>query len=134
GGESAAGQTILVHAEQGFGDTLQFVRYVPLLAKMGARVVLEVQPALKSLMTTLDGVSALVARGENLPAFDLHCPIMSLPLAFNTEIATIPANVPYLHVPPANMEKWRARFPRGGKPAIAVACSGSPGNEENNIR
>jgi len=134
GQESVAGKTVLIHAEQGFGDTLQFVRYVPLLAEMGASVVLEVQPALKSLMTTLDGVSVLVARGESLPAFDLHCPIMSLPLAFKTEITTIPANVPYLRVPSGNIEKWRTRFSRGEKPAIAIACSGSPGNEENTIR
>lgn len=134
GNDSVAGKTILVHAEQGFGDTLQFVRYVPLLAKMGARVLLEVQPALAPLMATLDGVSQLFTRGETLPAFDLHCPIMSLPLAFKTEIETIPANVPYLHAPAAYREKWRARFPRGEKPAIAIACSGSLGNEENDIR
>jgi tetratricopeptide (TPR) repeat protein len=134
GEESVAGKTILVHAEQGFGDTLQFVRYVPLLAKMGARVILEVQPALKALMTTLDGVVELYARGETLPGFHLHCPIMTLPLAFKTELQSIPANVPYLGVPSSYAEKWRARFPRGEKPAIAIACSGSPGNEENDIR
>ncbi|HVT56464.1 MAG TPA: tetratricopeptide repeat-containing glycosyltransferase family protein [Xanthobacteraceae bacterium] len=133
-GEDVAGKTILIHAEQGFGDTLQFVRYVPLLAKMGARVFLEVQPALKPLMETLGGVSQLFARGEALPEFDLHCPIMSLPLAFKTELETIPANVPYLHAPAIYAEKWRERFPRGEKPAVAIACSGSLGNEENDIR
>jgi tetratricopeptide (TPR) repeat protein len=133
-GEDIAGKTILIHAEQGFGDTLQFVRYVPLLAKMGARVLLEVQPALNPLMATLDGVTQLFAHGEALPAFDLHCPIMSLPLAFGTELKTIPADVPYLRAPAAYGEKWRSRFPRGEKPAIALACSGSLGNEENDIR
>jgi hypothetical protein len=134
GEQPVAGKTVLIHAEQGFGDTLQFVRYVPLLAGMGARIVLEVQPALKPLVATLDGVSQLLARGEALPAFDLHCPIMSLPLAFGTELHSIPANVPYLRVPPEYMEKWRARFPCAGKPTIAIACSGSRGNEENDIR
>ena len=134
GEEAVAGKAILVHAEQGFGDTLQFVRYVPLLAKMGARVILEVQPALKALMTTLDGVAELYGRGETLPTFDLHCPIMTLPLAFKTELSSIPANIPYLSVPSSYAEKWRVHFPRGEKPAMAIACSGSPGNEENDIR
>lgn len=134
GEESVAGKTILVHAEQGFGDTLQCARYIPLLAKNGATVVLEVQPALKALFRSLEGVSTLLSRGEPLPAFDLHCPIMSLPLAFKTELSTIPANVPYLSVPKDRVEKWQRRVPQGKKLTIAFAWTGSPGNEENDIR
>ncbi len=104
-GEPVARKTILVHAEQGYGDTLQFVRYVSLLAEMGASVVLEVQPALKTLLASLKGVSALIARSEEIPAFDLHCPVMSLPLAFKTEISTIPVNTPYLKVPADRFDK-----------------------------
>lgn len=133
-GEEIAGKTILVHAEQGFGDTLQFIRYIPLLAKMGARVVLELQPALKSLVVTLEGVSALIARGEPLLDFDLHCPIMSLPLAFKTELATILADVPYLKVPQDRAEKWRAKLPQKTKPRIAFAWSGSATHEQDLIR
>lgn len=133
-GEPIAGKTILVHAEQGFGDTLQFIRYIPLLAKMSAQVVLEVQPALKSLVATLEGVSVLISRGETLPDFDLHCPIMSLPLAFKTELATIPADVPYLKVPQDRAEKWRAKLPKKTKPRIAFAWSGSATHEQDLIR
>jgi tetratricopeptide (TPR) repeat protein len=133
-GEAIPGKTVLVHAEQGFGDTLQFIRYIPLLAKLGARVVLEVQPALKSLVATLEGVSVLVSRGETLPDFDLHCPIMSLPLAFRTELATIPAEVPYLKVPQDRAKKWRARLPQKTKLRIAFAWSGSSTHEHDMIR
>jgi len=100
-------KTILLHAEQGLGDTLQFVRYAPLLARAGARVVLEVQPELKALLSRLDGVASCHARGETLPAFDLHCPLGSLPLAFKTEPATIPADIPYLRADGERVAKWR---------------------------
>src|SRR5262249_24347134 len=90
GVEPLAGKTILVHAEQGYGDTTQFVRYAPMLAARGARIVLEVQPPLKALLEQID--VTVLGRGEPLPAFDLHCPILSLPLALGTELATIPPN------------------------------------------
>ena len=94
GKESIAGKTILIHAEQGLGDTLQFIRYVPKLADLGARVLLEVQPQLLSLLQTVKGISLLVKKGDDLPAFDFHCPIMSLPLAFGTNSTTrIPAPI-----------------------------------------
>ncbi len=95
-GEPLEGAPILLHAEQGFGDTIQFARYAPLVAECGGRVVLEVQPELRSLMQTLPGVEQLITRGEPLPDFDWHCPLMSLPLAFGTEPASIPAQMPYL--------------------------------------
>ena len=96
-GEPIAGKTILLHAEQGFGDTIQFARYAPLVASLGAKVVLEVHPELVSLMTSLAGVSELISRGDPLPRFDLHCPLLSLPLAFGTTLETVPCEVPYLH-------------------------------------
>lgn len=99
GGDPIDGRIILLHAEQGLGDTLQFVRYAPLLARRGATVHLEVQPALKSLLRPLPGVEAVFARGEALPAFDAHCPLMSLPLAFGTTLETIPARIPYVSAP-----------------------------------
>ena len=91
-----ARKTILLHAEQGLGDTIQFARYVPLLAASGAKIVLEVQAELKSLMTSLDGAATVIARGEAPPSFDVHCPLGSLPLALHTEPATVPAPIPYL--------------------------------------
>ncbi len=103
GEQPLAGWIILLHAEQGFGDTLQFCRYVPVVAARGARVVLEVPPALLRLLARLEGVTQVVAEGDAPPAFDLHCPLMSLPLAF----ATTPGPVPYLTADRAPVAVWR---------------------------
>src|SRR4029077_128181 len=91
-------KTILIHAEQGLGDTLMGCRYIPMLASQGARVIAEVQPPLMSLLKNLEGISRLVAKGDATPPLDVHCQIMSLPLAFKTTMETIPAEVPYLAV------------------------------------
>jgi tetratricopeptide (TPR) repeat protein len=88
-------RTLLVHAEQGLGDTLQFARYLPLAAARGGTVILEVQPALVRLLGSLQGVSQIIARGEALPHFGLQCPLLSLPLAFGTTLPTIPPPIPY---------------------------------------
>lgn len=133
-GEDIAGKTILLHAEQGYGDTLQFARYVPMVAERGARIVLEAPDALLPLLATLPGVTTLVGRGDALPAFDLHCPLMSLPLAFGTTLATIPARVPYLSVPPAYAEKWRRRLPRGNRPLVGLAWSGKATHKNDHNR
>jgi tetratricopeptide (TPR) repeat protein len=119
------GRTILLHAEQGLGDTIQFARYVPLLARTGAKVVLEVQPQLQALLGQIEGVCAVAARGEPLPSFDVHCPLGSLPLVLKTEPATIPAEVPYLRADDARIAKWRPRLEALGRPRIAVAWSGN---------
>jgi tetratricopeptide (TPR) repeat protein len=110
GAENLAGKTLLLHAEQGFGDTLHFVRYAPLLAQQGATIVLEVQPQLKALLSPIDGVSMVLARGEALPPFDLHCPLLSLPLACGTRLDTIPRNVPYLAADPEKTAFWGIRL------------------------
>jgi len=102
-------KTILVHAEQGFGDTLLGCRYIPMVAQLAARVVVEVQAQLKSLLQNLQGISTLIVQGEAIPDFDVHCPIMSLPLAFKTTMQTIPAQTPYLSVSKDLVEKWRRR-------------------------
>jgi len=129
-----SGKTILLHAEQGFGDTLQFLRYAPLLASRGARVICEVQPELVSLLVQLDGVE-IVAKGSALPSFDLHCPFLSLPFAFGTELATIPAQVPYLAAPEARAARWRDRFGEEGlgegRPRVGFVWSGSPAHKND---
>jgi Tfp pilus assembly protein PilF len=117
------GKTILLHAEQGFGDTLQFVRYAPAVAALGARVILEVQPELAGLLAQLPGVAAVVPRGEPLPSFDCHCPLMSLPLAFATELPTIPARIPYLAAAQDRIARWRERLP-AGRPRVGLAWAG----------
>ncbi len=121
-----ARKTVLLHAEQGLGDTIQFVRYVPLLAATGARVVLEVQSELTGLMARLDGATAIIARGAAPPPFDVHCPLGSLPLALRTEPDTVPANIPYLAADDAALGKWSARLAALPRPRIAVAWSGNP--------
>src|SRR5262249_30884176 len=102
-----ARKTILLHAEQGLGDTIQFARYVPLLARAGAKVVLEVQPELKDLLSTLDGASAVVTRGEPPPPFEVHCPLGSLPHACKTTPDAVPAEIPYLRADEARLAAWR---------------------------
>ncbi|WP_419689174.1 tetratricopeptide repeat protein [Burkholderia theae] len=120
------GQTILLYPEQGLGDTLQFCRYVPLVKALGARVVLEAPVELKALFATLDGVDVLVARGDPLPPFDLHCPLLSLPLEFRTDLSSIPAGAPYLRADPVRVERWRARLGAADRPRIGLVWAGNP--------
>ncbi|WP_029008953.1 tetratricopeptide repeat protein [Azospirillum halopraeferens] len=124
-GEDVAGRRLLLYAEQGLGDTLQFVRYVPLVAARGARVVLEVQPPLLMLLSGMEGAERVIARGDPLPDFDLECPLMSLPGAFATRPATVPAAVPYLHPDPARAAVWRRRL-SGDGPAVGLVWAGNP--------
>jgi tetratricopeptide (TPR) repeat protein len=119
------GRTILLHAEQGFGDAIQFVRYVPLVAAKGARVVLEVPPPLKALLSELAGAALVVGRGEELPAFDCHCPLLSLPLAFKTRLETIPATVPYLSAAQDRVLNWKSRLPQAGLRRVGIAWAGN---------
>ena len=120
-----AHKTILLHAEQGLGDTIRFARYAPLLARAGARVVLEVQPELRPLLSGLAGIASCHARGEPLPAYDLHCPLGSLPLAMKTEPASIPAEIPYLRADEARLAKWRPAIETlPGKKRVAFAWAG----------
>jgi tetratricopeptide (TPR) repeat protein len=121
-----AGKTVLLHAEQGFGDTIQFARYVPLLAASGAKkIVLEVPSELTALLARLDGGASVVARGAAPPPFDLHCPLGSLPLAMGTEFANVPAPIPYLSADHAGLAKWSARIGALMRPRIALAWSGN---------
>jgi tetratricopeptide (TPR) repeat protein len=123
-GETPLGsKTILLHAEQGLGDTVMFARYAPLLARAGARVVLEVQPELKGL-GGLEGVAVLVGHGEPLPPFDVHCPLTSLPLACKTGLSNIPADIPYLRASESHIEKWRPRLDALRPPRVALAWAG----------
>jgi tetratricopeptide (TPR) repeat protein len=93
-GEPLEGKTILIHAEQGYGDTLQFLRYLPMVAARGARVLLVVQPALQRLVADYPGIAECIIIGERLPDIDLQCPLMSLPHVFGTTLASIPEVIP----------------------------------------
>jgi tetratricopeptide (TPR) repeat protein len=135
-GEAGRGRTLLIHAEQGFGDTLQFCRYAPLAAAAGLRVVLEAPPPLVRLLRGLSGADRVVARGEDLPAFDLHCPMLSLPLALGTTLATIPSAPSYLHADAGQAEVWRARLAAMGDrgPKIGLAWAGNPATTSDRRR
>jgi hypothetical protein len=118
------GKTILLHAEQGLGDTIQFARYATILAGNGAKVLLEVQPELKELLSQIEGVSAVFARGETLPAFDVQCPLMSLPLALKTTPSNMPPDVPYLRADESRIAKWKPELDALASPRVAIAWSG----------
>lgn len=131
-GEDLAGKTILIYAEQGLGDTLQFVRYVPRVVAHAGHVVLMVQPALKHLLRTIEGVT-LVGLDERSPDFDFHCPLLSLPRLFGTTAATIPAGIPYLSAGREASERWRLRLGDHGV-RIGIAWQGKPGVTIDNGR
>lgn len=130
-GEPFTGRTLLIHAEQGFGDTLQFVRLLDAVKARGGRVVLEAQESLLSLLWGVAGIDQLVAAGKPLPPFDLQCPLLSLPGVLGIDANRIPANVPYLRVPPARAVAWTDRFqhlePTGrARRRIGLVWSGNP--------
>ena len=125
GAQTLKGRTILLHSELGVGDTFHFCRYAKEVAALGANVVLEVQPSLLPLLADLDGVAQVVPRGAPLPAFDYHCPLMTMPLAFKTDLATIPANIPYVRSDPARVAAWREKLGNKSKPRVGLVWSGS---------
>ena len=129
GEQTLDGKTILLHAEQGYGDTLQFARYAPLVAARGANVILEVQPTLVRLLSSIPGV-ALIARGQPLPPFDFHCPLLSLPLACATELATVPAAISYIAPADNDVAKWRQRLPER-RPLIGLVWSGERSHDND---
>lgn len=137
-GAPLGGRTLLIQAEQGFGDTLQFVRFVPIVARdaqqeSGARIVLEVQPQLIPLIAPFAEAArvTLIAQGAPRPAADLHCPLLSLPLALGTTFDALPARTPYLQAPAAYRRKWRGSLGGQAKRKIGIAWSGRIQKQEN---
>ncbi|MBV8308176.1 MAG: glycosyltransferase family protein [Gammaproteobacteria bacterium] len=142
GEESLRGKTILLHAEQGLGDILQFCRYATLAAESGARVILQAPSTLTRLLRTVEGVERVIAMGEELPETDLHCPLMSLPLAFGTTPTTVPGRVPYFQATATDRDYWAQKLADGRRPRIGLVWSGGfrPGrprfwsiNERRNV-
>ena len=125
GQESLHGKTLLLHAEQGFGDTLQFCRYAVAAAAQGAAVVMEVQAPLKRLLATMPGVQLMVSAGEPLPPYDYHCPLLSMPGVMAKLSHDIPAAVPYIQPDPALVAAWRARIKGNQLPRIGLVWSGN---------
>lgn len=121
-GEALGNRTLLLHAEQGLGDTLQFCRYASLIK--GGPVLLEVPAPLARLMSSLDGVAGVLVRGQALPPIDLHCPLLSLPRAFGTTLESIPSETPYLRANAAEVEGWRARLPQFAGLKVGLVWAG----------
>jgi FkbM family methyltransferase len=134
------GRTILLDFEEGHGDTIQFVRYAPLVAARGARVVLRCRPELQALLRTVDGVSQVVGPADPLPPVDCTATLPDLPPYFGTTLETIPGRTPYLHIDPARVEQYRARLEaidgERGRPArrVGLAWAGSPDHRLNGQR
>jgi lipoprotein NlpI len=124
GEESIAGKTILLHAEQGLGDTLQFCRYVKLVADQGARVILEVPKPLETLLADVAGVTMVVGMGDAKPHYDFHAPLLSLPLAFKTTLSTVPAHMPYLRSNAQKVHSWKQQLGRRTRPRVGLVWSG----------
>ena len=125
GEKNVQGKTIALVAEQGMGDAIQFVRYAPLVAALGAKVLLGVHRPLARLMETVPGVAQVVPDGGTFPDFDSYCPLLTLPLAFGTELSTIPLNVPYIRPEEERIARWRPLLPRNGTLRIGICWAGS---------
>ncbi len=128
GDSPLSGKTLLIHPEQGLGDTIQFCRYATLANALGAKVILEAPQPLVALVSTLKGDITVIEKGKPLPPFDLHCPIMSLPLAFKTTIADIPSPIPYLYPSAEKQQEWRHRLGHRTKLRVGLAWSGAAGH------
>lgn len=133
-GSALAGRTILLDAEQGFGDAIQFLRYATPLAAKGARVIGEAPRRLHRLLRTVPGVAALIDLKDPRPAFDVHAPLMSLPHLCGTTLDTIPATVPYLSAEPALVASWRARLEQLPRPWIGLSWQGNPNHRGDRWR
>ena len=131
---SLEGKTILISSEQGLGDAIQTVRFLPLLADMAARVIVEYPAGLKGLFSTLKGSYEWIERGQLLPNFDLYCPLMSLPHAFKTLISSIPKEIPYLTVPEERLNYWSHRLGSKLRPRLGLVWKGNPQHSNNHNR
>ncbi|MFI5020207.1 MAG: GNAT family N-acetyltransferase [Alphaproteobacteria bacterium] len=124
-GEALRGKTILLHADQGFGDSIQYLRYIPLVLAEGCRVILELEGPLMPLASSLEGEITVIGKGAPLPDFELHSALASLPLGFGTRPDSIPAEVPYLFPRAAAIEHWRERLGEGAGLKVGLVWAGS---------
>nr|WP_315488470.1 tetratricopeptide repeat protein [uncultured Rhodoferax sp.] len=133
GEESLQGKTVLLYGEQGLGDSIQFVRYVKQVADLGAHVLLEAPLQLKNLFESVEGAGELVLHGQPVPVFDFHCPLLSLPLAFNTTLESIPASSSYLQAEPDRIRQWANKLGHPTRKRVGLAWSGNAkhGNDHN---
>jgi tetratricopeptide (TPR) repeat protein len=128
------GKVILLHAEQGLGDTLQFIRYAPLVKESGAKVVVECQSSLVDVLAQTPGIDTLLAEGTSLPPFDVYAPLLSLPAIFETDVASIPVDVPYVFADAARVERWRDEIEAATGFKIGIAWKGRPTHQRDRER
>ena len=119
------GKRIYVHAEQGFGDTFQFMRYLLLLKKMGAYVIFNTQAPLKTLLRLCPYIDILITYDDPLPDFDYYAPLMSLPALFNTRLDTVPAPIPYLYAHEQLVQEWKQRLAHDKNYKIGICWQGN---------
>ncbi len=133
-GWDPAGKTILLMSEQGLGDTLQFVRYAPLVAQRGATVLVSCPAELRGVIETVKGISRIFTSGDPLPRFDAHAPMASLPVLFKTTLESIPSDVPYVSADSARVQRWRDRLREYSGFKIGIAWAGSPLHQNDRAR
>jgi hypothetical protein len=134
-GSNIKGRTILLHVEQGLGDTIQFIRYASLVAQKGAKVIVDCQSELVSILKSVEGVNQVIISGKRLPEFDVHCPLLSLPFIFNTTLETISAEVPYITIDSLLVQKWKEKVQSDdSKFKIGLAWAGNPKNKRDHYR
>jgi tetratricopeptide (TPR) repeat protein len=133
GASAIDGKVLLLHNDQGLGDAIQFCRYIPLLAERGARVVLQIDAPLKALLAGVAGVAQCLAKNEAVPEYDLHCPLSSLPLAFDTALGTIPSAIPYISRAESGVD-WEAWLGRRSAPRVGLVWSGNPNHLNDHNR
>ena len=134
GGVPLRGKTILLHAEQGLGDMIQFARFIPQVAALGAKVVLECFTPLTALFQNVAGAEVVVGVGDPLPVFELYCPLMSLPLALGATLESIPWTGAYLGAPPERLAAWRERLGAPRRPRVGFVWKGNPRHEGDSAR
>jgi tetratricopeptide (TPR) repeat protein len=126
-GEPLEGKTIFLHAEQGLGDTLQFLRFIPLVAGRGGKIILGCQTDILCMLNRIDGIDRTVTTDQKIPKFDVHCPLVSLPLALGTRLESIPANMPYLHPEKQRVHMWGDRLgEKNCRLRVGLAWAGNP--------
>ena len=134
GVESLRDKTILLYGEQGLGDFIHFCRYTKLVSDLGAKVILEAPESLANLLENLEGVSKLIIKGEELPFFDYQCPLLSLPLALNTNISSIPTDIPYLTANPHKIAEWNLKLGKKSNVRVGVVWSSMSNFHEDSTR
>jgi hypothetical protein len=136
-GQPVSRKRVLLYSEQGHGDTIQFIRYTPIVQALGATVIVVCQRALFPLFSSCWGIDRLLSEEQDVPPYDFHCPLASLPLALRTTLTTIPTNIPYLFVPSTTANRWRQRLAGDQGLKVGIAWQGNPaypGDEQRSIR